>query len=64
MSKAGRIALGFEWKKRILENKAGAKWIIPNQIDLTHPYILEAEESIKPEMPPKEPISHHKKGEY
>jgi hypothetical protein len=51
MTKEGRIKLGLEWKRRILENKnrsSDRKLIVPKGINLDHPYIKEAEQGSAP----------------
>ena len=53
MSKAGRIKLGKEWKHKLLENQKGARWVIPKQVKLDHPYILEADAEGKQDPQPK-----------
>jgi len=45
MTKAGRIALGREWKRKLIANKEAGKklYVVPRQVTMRHPYILEGE---------------------
>ena len=54
MSKAGRIKLGKEWKRKLEENAKGAKHVIPRQVSMNHPYILEAEGKLPKAEPKKD----------